>query len=79
MDIYLIWATDGDAIWLVGAWDDDSVAENNEGYREEVKRHQADYGHDNVRVVKASIDFDAVARTFQVPSIGTAEVAPDAR
>lgn len=74
VDIYLIWATDGDAIWLVGAWDGDSVAENATGYREDVECHRNAHGHDNVRVVRASIDFDAVARAFQTPSIGAAEV-----
>lgn len=74
MDIHLIWATDGDAIWLVGAWDEDTIAENYQGYTDELARHQKDHGHDNVRVVKASVDFDAVQAAFQTPHIGTAQI-----
>lgn len=81
MNIYLIWAVDGDdtsAAWLIGAWDDDSVSGNREGYEQELASHRKDYGAEAVRVVKARIDFDAVLRAFEVPGIGTAEVIGEA-
>ena len=68
MDIYMIWATDGYApspgYWLVEAWDDDTVSENNEGWQEAVDKAYADHGPKNVRITKATVDFDKVLAAF---------------
>jgi len=69
MDIWMIWATDGDVRWLVAAWDDDSVSDNNDGWLSEVEQARRDHG-ENFRIVRASIDFDAVDAAFAPPSVG---------
>jgi hypothetical protein len=70
MDIYLIWATDGEAIWLAGAWDDESRAENPQGWEEELEKHRKSHGAENVRVAKAVVDFYRVEDLFSVPDLG---------
>lgn len=71
MDIYLIWAQDpdGDVTWLVDAWDDDTIAENYSGWREKIVQAEKDYEPQNVRIVKAYIDFDGVRKAFEVPRV----------
>jgi len=72
MDIYLIWAQepDGNYHWLVGAWDDDSVGENYAGYEEAVAKAREEHGVENIRVVKARIDFDKVVEAFEPADVG---------
>lgn len=79
MDIYLIWAQEsgGEYRWLVGAWDDDSIGENREGYELDLTQARAEHGAQNIRVVKAHIDFDKVTAAFDVPSVGTLTVQED--
>lgn len=74
MDIYLIWAQDGDGYgnyrWLVGAWDDESIGENYKGYEEAVAKAREEHGAENIRVVKARIDFDKVVEAFEPADVG---------
>lgn len=72
MDIYMIWASEIEpngvrSCWLIDAWDDDSVSGNREGWKQAVDKAQAEHGYDNVRIVKGSVDMDAVRNAFEIP------------
>jgi len=70
MNIYQIWIHEVDFFWLRAAWDAESAAANPDVWRAAVEDVVAEYGAASVRVVKATIDFEAVKRTFDVPSVG---------
>lgn len=70
MDIYMIWAHDPDGgyVWLVDAMDDESTQMNDTGWREIEEAARADHGADNIRIVKAFVDLDAVQAAFDAPT-----------
>lgn len=70
MDIYMIWAQEAGVKWLVEAWDDDTVAENDSGYEAALDKAYASYGAENVRVIKGRIDFGKVEAAFEVTDAG---------
>lgn len=75
MKVWLIIARNGDEMWLIDAWDDDSVSENPEGWRDALAKARADVEPDDLRVVTATLDWDAVRKAFDVaPSVGDMEV-----
>ncbi|WP_159600561.1 hypothetical protein [Agromyces humi] len=66
-DVWMIWATEterNDVLWLVGAWDDATTAENNLGWADAVKQAKSDHGADNIQIIKTTIDLDAVHAAF---------------
>lgn len=68
MDIWMIWVTDTDPdseIWLLEAWDDDSIQSNHEGWDDKVKEAFETYGGEFVRITKTSVDFDKVRAAFE--------------
>lgn len=68
MDIWMIWAREHDGtIWLVDAWDDASITEHPEEWRNKVSGSWRDYG--DVRVVKARLNLDAIAAEFETPAV----------
>lgn len=69
MDIYMLWASDGDVLWLVDAWDDDTIAENHSGWTEKISQAEKDYGPSNVRIIKATVNFDSIRKAFEVPRV----------
>lgn len=71
MDIFMIWASDpfDGGVWLVDAWDNDSISSNQEGWVDCLKKHRQRHGVDNVRVVISSVDLDGVRASFMVPRV----------
>ena len=73
MDIYMIWVKYSDGtLTLVDAWDDDTVMENPEGWQERLDHaltSSASGRRDDVRVVKTSVNFDAVRSAFEIPTV----------
>lgn len=68
MDVLMIWVTDENPdseIWLLEAWDNDSIAGNQEGWEEAVQKAYEVYGGANVRITKTTVDFDKVQAAFQ--------------
>ena len=66
MDIFMIWRREDGVIWLHNAWDGDTISENREGYEADVARAERE---GETRVLKASVDFDAVRAAFDIPSL----------
>lgn len=72
MDIFTIWVNDSASEpWAIGCWDASSIDVNPEGYQDAVADANRVYGADHVRVIKSTIDYDAVAAAFR-PRIDTA-------
>lgn len=65
MDIYMIWAADGNFHWLVDAMDDDSIQANDSGWLELKQQAYDDHGYENIRIIKATVDMDAVEAAFK--------------
>lgn len=62
----MIWRREDDVIWLHGAWDDETISENRDGYEKDIAKAEEE---GETRVIKASVDFDAVTAAFMVPSV----------
>lgn len=73
MNLYVIFvrqSTDSwDAPWVVSAWDQSSIEENEKGYKEELEKFYEQYGPDNVRVGITKFDEDKVKEMFNPQSI----------
>ncbi|URP22145.1 hypothetical protein SEA_BIG4_61 [Microbacterium phage Big4] len=68
MTVWMIWVTDADPnseIWLLDAWDEDSIQANREGWTEKVENAFDTYGGAYVRVAKTTVDFDKVRAAFE--------------
>lgn len=69
MDIWMVWARDGSdpegILWLETAWDDDLVSGNPDGWQAEVEKAYSEWGGNNVRVTKTTVDFDKVSAAFE--------------
>jgi hypothetical protein len=69
MDIWMIWARDSadpqNVIWLEEAWDDDSVGNNPDGWREAVDKAYERFGGANVRITRSTVNFDKVQAAFE--------------
>ncbi len=80
MKIWMIWIEDdsGEFHWMSTAWDDDSTAENHEGWQEAVKKARDEFGAERVRILSTDIDFDAVVAAFLPAEVksGPVEVHP---
>lgn len=66
MTVWQIWVRGDDHIWLEAAWDDDSTAENPEGWKKTVDRCRALSPTYEVRVQKVSVP--GVFDLFEVPA-----------
>lgn len=62
MKIWMIWAMEDDMIWLEEAWDDDTTAENHEGWERAVEKARQAYDH--IRITSTMVDFDKVRDAF---------------
>lgn len=67
MDVWMIWAETAGYHWLVEAWDDETRNENSTGWNEAVAKATKD--HENIRIVRTSVDFNAIVKTFEVPLV----------
>lgn len=65
MDIYMIWARSDGFVWLVESWDDDSISDNANGWED--AKTKAAKAHDEIRIIKATVDFDKVLAAFNAP------------
>ena len=69
LDVWMIWATDpsdpAGVIWLVDAWDQDTVENNQEGWDEAVEKAWAEHGGGNVRISVTSVDYAALEASFK--------------
>lgn len=71
MTVWMIWATndEGVSIWLVAAWDDDTISDNREGWLEEIEKAEKEHGGRNIRITKTSVNFDKVQAAFMPTEI----------
>lgn len=74
MKVWTIWVCSGDVTWLAGAWDNESVAINPEGWHEALAKEREAYGDDCVSIVSTTVDFEAVLATFAAPVIVSSPV-----
>lgn len=78
IDVYMIWAIEpnsfNDGPWLVDAWDEHSVDGNSSGWDEAKKKAYDEHGAENIRIAKTRVDWNAVAATFQVPTVASGDV-----
>lgn len=70
MDVWLIWAivnqgTLDENISVQDAWDADTREENPSGFEEKLHELYEEFGAQNIRVTKISVDFDKVQAAFQ--------------
>lgn len=65
MDVRMIWQRDPSSgiLWLIDAWDDDSIMENADGWESALSK--ASEGDVDVRVVIATVDLDLIEKAFQ--------------
>jgi len=64
MDIYMIWAHEAGNAWVIDTWDADSIHGNGFGWEEAKDKAYEIHGAENVRVIKAVVDFDKVLAAF---------------
>lgn len=80
MTVWMIWVRGDDYTWLAAAWDDDSTAENNKGWQEEVQRvrdlcHKEGYEY---RIQRVSVP--KVHDLFDIPKVEALDqTEPDKR
>lgn len=68
MKVYLIWAIVPDqptAPWVVAAWDEESRAENEDGWLEELAAAEKEYGARHIRVTVTGVNYDRVRSAFE--------------
>lgn len=67
MKVWLIWAREGvmGHVWVVDAWDDETVAENNDGFQQKIAEARRDNGTDNVVVTVTNVDIDKVYSAYE--------------
>lgn len=73
MKIMMIWVTDTpdvEEVWLVDAWDADSVDNNPDGWQDALAKARRINGTENVRVVSATMNEDKVRQAFAVTDAG---------
>jgi hypothetical protein len=69
MKVWLIWVQGDDATWLEGAWDDESTAENNDGWQEEVKRVRKLALDNNYEMRIQLANVPGVYEMFEIPEV----------
>lgn len=64
MDIFMIWADGegGDLPWLVDAWGEYMIDDNEDGWHDAIKEAKQKYKE--IRIAITTIDEDAVAKLF---------------
>lgn len=83
MEIFMIWARDMKYghMWLLDAWDSDSMEDNHSGWLEAQAKHKEIEQEENmeVRVIRTTVDFGGVRAAFEAPvvSSGPVEVVED--
>lgn len=74
MDLYMIFVrADGGFTSLEDAWDEESISDNRSGWDATVKAAVVLHGPQNVRVLKTSVDMDAIRKAFEpitIPILG---------
>lgn len=65
MKIWMIWAQDAGATWLVAAWDDATRAESAEEWDSDLAEAIHDYGVDGVRVLTTEVAMRNVEAAFE--------------
>jgi hypothetical protein len=67
---------DGDAAWLVDAWDEYSIDGNPEGYDAAVKKARADSVSGLIQILHTTLDDEAVLSAFQPPALSNSGIEP---
>lgn len=77
MIVWTVWIQ-GETTWLETAWDDDSVAENHEGYMKAVRAafEVAEENGSEARVIKLDVPFGKILEAFALREVKT-EVLSD--
>lgn len=73
MKIMMIWVTDSpdaEEVWLVDAWDEDSVDNNPDGWQAALAKAHTINGAENVRVITATMNGDKVRQAFMATDAG---------
>ena len=71
MNIYMLWAQSesGGDLWLIDAWDSDSIDSNSFGWEEAKKKAYDQHGADNVRITYTQVDYESLRKAFEPVSI----------
>ncbi len=69
MDIWMIWAMDptdtSETVWLVDAWDDESMVSNHDGWVEAIAKAESEFGARYVRIAKTTVNLDPIVSSFR--------------
>lgn len=69
MKIWLIWMQGDDHTWLETAWDDESTAENHEGWREAVDKARKLAYEEKYEMRIQAIEVPGVYELFEIPTV----------
>lgn len=72
MKIWMIWVKDPDeaTLWLAAAWDDESKDINPSGWDKELAKAAEEQGAQNIRVLTAHVNMDAIHSAFRPADAG---------
>lgn len=68
MDVWMIWAqdpSDENVLWLVDAWDDESISGNQDGWMAALAKAEEEHGSRFIRIAKTHVDYDAIVESFK--------------
>lgn len=67
MIVWMIWIQGDDTTWLEAAWDDDSTAGNDEGWKNEVARCRSLANANNYELRIQRVKVPGVGAMFKIP------------
>ncbi len=73
MKVWLIWMQD-DFTWLAAAWDDEQLAENHEGWLEEVEKQREVARKNECEMRIQCVEVPGVFDLFKIPTVTAEEV-----
>lgn len=55
----------GDSPWIVDAWDEYSIEENEQGFAGAISKAEAKYGAGSIRVIQVQVPDDTLVKAFE--------------
>lgn len=77
MKLRVIFVRDMTAIWVVNAWDHDSMDENPQGWEEALEKARADHPDYEVRLMDVVVPWSKVDALFDIPEVSGVVVEQD--
>jgi hypothetical protein len=65
----MIWMQGDDSTWLEAAWDDESTAENNDGWQKEIERVRRLAFDNNYEMRIQKVEVPGVYGLFNIPEV----------